>query len=318
MIDLRRSLQKRSILFYWTSIVLLAALVLYPLLGSLILVAVLQVAGADPSTAWFDEEFLAPVRIVQAAGQVLLLLLPVFFLVALQTGRKQVFETLRFLGLLSRPSAAGFFLALAGMLLLQPSIYLMMEGISALLPFLGETGRYLMEDQERLERFLLFLAGADSIPEFLVVSFVIAIVPACCEEVLFRGYFLRNYVRALSPAGGVLLTGFVFGLFHLSPVNLVPLTVMGCYLGFVYYRTGSLLVPVAVHFLNNMFSLVLLQVQRRSALSALPEIPPESAAAGFWLLLLVVSLALLALVLYRLGKLRIGGGAGLLTGSSSL
>ncbi len=153
--------------------------------------------------------------------------------------------------------------------------------------------------------FFFFFAAPNSFPKFPVFVFVIAVVPAFCEEVFFRGFIQRNYVRTLSPARGVLLAGLVFGLFHLSPVNLLPLTVMGWYLGYVYYRSGNLLVPAAVHFSNNILSLAVLQLQRGNPEAypgtSMPGVAPEQLLA-----LAGVSLALLVVVVFRLDRLTAG------------
>ena len=148
----------------------------------------------------------------------------------------------------------------------------------------------------------MFLAGADSFSEFLAVAFVIAVIPAFCEEVFFRGYIQKNYMDALSPAGGILLTGFVFGLFHLSPANLVPLTFMGWYLGYVYYKTQSLFVPVTVHFCNNLLSLAVLQLQEKTPdVSERPVITDET--IGMAVLFVTVSLLLFAFVMRSFNRL---------------
>lgn len=304
--ELYRLLQKKRALFFWTGILTLSVLVIYPLAGALMMAVVFRVTGVEGGFSHLDEGLLAPVRAVQSIGQLLFLGMPVFFLAGLQTGQKQMFsgENFRFLGLGRRPTWRVTMLAVLGVVLLQPLIYLMIQYIGHLLSLSGETGRMLLEDQLRLERFLFFLAGADSVPEFLVVAFVIAVVPAFCEEVFFRGFIQRNYVLTISPARGVLVAGFVFGLFHLSPVNLLPLTAMGWYLGYVYYRSGNLLVPVAVHFSNNMLSLMVLQLQRGNpeahAGASLPGVAP-----GLLLPLAALSLALFVAAVYRFNRITV-------------
>jgi membrane protease YdiL (CAAX protease family) len=83
---------------------------------------------------------------------------------------------------------------------------------------------------------------------------VLAVVPALCEELLFRGYAQRQAERALGAAGGLVLAGVVFGLYHLRLSQVVPLSILGIYLGYITWRTGSLWPAVAVHFLNNAFA----------------------------------------------------------------
>lgn len=295
--------KKNSRVFYRTSIVVLTVLVAYPLFGGLLVSLVLPVTGTENALLRFERQVLPEIRTIQVVGQVLLLALPVFFLAGLRTGEKWPFSgnNFFFLGLGRKVAWHGLFLAVAGVLLLQPLIYAVVEITGRVLPYLGDFGNSLIENQERLERFLMYIAGADSAHEFVAVAFVVAVVPAFCEELFFRGYIQKNYMDSLSPAGGVLLTGFIFGLFHFSPANLVPLTCMGWYLGYVYYKSQNLFVPVAVHFCNNMLSLFLLQLQRRN-----PDVYDVRVATddmiGWTILPVVVSLLLFFFVMRRFSR----------------
>ena len=297
-------LTKGNAVFYWTSVVLLVALVLYPLFGGVMMSLVLQGTEAEDSMAWFTPDVLPAIRIVQVAGQVLLLCLPVFFLAGVHTRSKMPFskDNLEFLGIRLHKQQPGMILAVMGVVLLQPFMYGVMELIGYLLSHLGTFGRSLIDSQEQLERFLMFLAGADSASEFIIVAVVVAVVPAVCEEIFFRGYIQKNYMDSLSPVRGILFTGFVFGLFHLSPANLVPLTLMGWYLGYVYYKTQNLFVPVMVHFCNNFLSLAVLQVQRTNP-DMSDGMEMSGAATVFGLLSVGISLLLFSLVFRRFNRL---------------
>ncbi len=295
-------MKKKKRVFYTTSFVLVVALVAYPLFGGMMISFFLQAAGGDISTLWENDTSMSILRSVQAAAQILLLCLPAFFLAGMQTGKKWPFskDNFAFLGLTRRSSILeGSAIAVVGIVLLQPFLYVVMEGIGYVLLHFGEFGRTLVEQQEERDRFLENFARADFPGEFMAVSFVVAVVPAVCEEVFFRGYIQKNYMEALSPVWGIFLTGLVFGLFHMSPTNLIPLALMGWYLGFVYFITKSLLAPIAVHFCNNFLSVVVLQVSRdNSDLSGLGM----EASGGFVLLSVAVSLLLFVLLMRRLTR----------------
>lgn len=90
----------------------------------------------------------------------------------------------------------------------------------------------------------------------------IAIIAPLLEEVFFRGamqgYLLRRFEK---PWLAILLSALVFGVFHLNPVQVVYATLLGIVLGWIYYRTGSLLSVIVGHVLNNTlatFTLVFL------------------------------------------------------------
>jgi membrane protease YdiL (CAAX protease family) len=105
----------------------------------------------------------------------------------------------------------------------------------------------------------------------------LAVVPAVCEELLFRGYAQRQLERSAGAAGGVALSGLLFGLYHLSPAQVVPLSVLGGYLAYLTWRTGSLWPAVGVHFANNAFAVVSVELA-----TARPGVSLEEVEATAW------------------------------------
>ena len=72
------------------------------------------------------------------------------------------------------------------------------------------------------------------------------------EEVLFRGAIQGALMRYFGrPWPAIILSALVFGIFHMNPVQVVYATLLGIVLGWIYYRTGSLLSVIVGHVLNN-------------------------------------------------------------------
>jgi membrane protease YdiL (CAAX protease family) len=80
---------------------------------------------------------------------------------------------------------------------------------------------------------------------------MIALTPAICEEILFRGYVQRQAERSAGVFWGVALTGVIFGAYHLQLTKIIPLSALGIYLGYITWRSGSILPAIFVHFANN-------------------------------------------------------------------
>jgi membrane protease YdiL (CAAX protease family) len=108
-----------------------------------------------------------------------------------------------------------------------------------------------MEEMERQSAELIerALVGSGTNVPFLLAT--MALTPAVCEELLFRGYVHRQVERRLGPVWAVALVGVLFGLYHLQPTKALPLAVLGAWLGFVTWTSGSIVPAVVVHFLNN-------------------------------------------------------------------
>ena len=86
----------------------------------------------------------------------------------------------------------------------------------------------------------------------------IAVFPAACEEILFRGVVLPSLARPLGALGAVLASALLFGLIHLDfagdepAFTRIPFAILvGVGLGLLRVRTGSLLPPILGHAVLN-------------------------------------------------------------------
>ncbi|MCI0515440.1 CPBP family glutamic-type intramembrane protease [candidate division KSB1 bacterium] len=88
--------------------------------------------------------------------------------------------------------------------------------------------------------------------------FIFAVSPAICEEVLFRGILLSALKPRLSATLTISLVALLFGLFHLQIFRLLPTALIGVYLTYVVYYSGSIWLSMIGHALNNGLALLIL------------------------------------------------------------
>lgn len=74
------------------------------------------------------------------------------------------------------------------------------------------------------------------------------------EEMLFRGIIQEGLSRKYGSAMGITVAAFIFGIVHIIPQQVVAATVLGFILGYIYYRTHSLIPVIILHALNNAFA----------------------------------------------------------------
>jgi membrane protease YdiL (CAAX protease family) len=86
---------------------------------------------------------------------------------------------------------------------------------------------------------------------FLGLVLVLALLPAVCEEALFRGFIQKGFERSYRPVKAIFWSGVLFGLMHVDPLQALGVLLMGFFLGFVAYRTNSLYPSVVAHGVNN-------------------------------------------------------------------
>jgi membrane protease YdiL (CAAX protease family) len=95
---------------------------------------------------------------------------------------------------------------------------------------------------------------ADSLERFLWLLVLAAATPAIAEELLFRGVLLSSLRDRMPELLVVVVTGLVFGLFHLAPqtaFRFLPTAWLGMVLAWVVISSGSLPLAMVLHFLNN-------------------------------------------------------------------
>ncbi|WP_417746382.1 ABC transporter permease subunit/CPBP intramembrane protease [Rosistilla oblonga] len=87
------------------------------------------------------------------------------------------------------------------------------------------------------------------------VIFMMAFVPAICEEFTFRGFIFGGLARDRGGLRAILVTALMFGFSHAIFQQSLAATVMGCVLGWIALRTGSVLPGIVLHVTNNALSL---------------------------------------------------------------
>lgn len=88
---------------------------------------------------------------------------------------------------------------------------------------------------------------------FPVRFFIVAVMPAVCEEMLFRG-FLLFHMQPMPVRGRVAVCGILFGAFHLDPVRFLPTAILGVAISWAALQSGNLLYAMLIHLFNNALS----------------------------------------------------------------
>lgn len=81
---------------------------------------------------------------------------------------------------------------------------------------------------------------------------IIALLPAIFEELLFRGFILHG-LKTLGEMKAILLSAFLFSLYHLSPAQTAYQFIVGVLFALLALKSKSVLPTMITHFLNNAF-----------------------------------------------------------------
>lgn len=84
-----------------------------------------------------------------------------------------------------------------------------------------------------------------------VALLTLAVAAPVLEELLFRGVILNGLLRNRRPWVAIGQSALLFGLIHFNPAQSVSAGLLGVLLGWLYYRTRSLGLCIALHAINN-------------------------------------------------------------------
>ena len=105
---------------------------------------------------------------------------------------------------------------------------------------------------------------------------IVAIIPALCEELLFRGVMQKELNSHLgNPHVGIFLTSIVFSAIHMSVEGFPSRMLLGLVLGYAYYYTKSLWYPILLHLFNNGLQVLALYFSGESIKDMDPTEGPE-------------------------------------------
>ncbi|TDI73394.1 MAG: CPBP family intramembrane metalloprotease [Bacteroidetes bacterium] len=189
-------------------------------------------------------EYAGPLIIFNSVGQVLGLLIPGLLFARMHSSKPFQFLRLR------KTDIRYVLLSLLGLIAVFPIVQWIGGAVDSL-PWPESVRAFEKAQTDMIQNIL---DQNFSLP--FAIS-MMALTPAICEEVLFRGYVQRQSERIMGIAGGILFSGMIFGLYHLRPTQAIPLGLLGVYMAYITWRTGSLVPAITVHLANNAFAIFL-------------------------------------------------------------
>ena len=133
--------------------------------------------------------------------------------------------------------------------------------------FLSEFEKAAKAKEEQLAKLTVFLTNLETLPELLIATFIIALLPGIGEELIFRGLIQKKFTYLMNPHVAIWLSAFLFSALHLQFYGLVPRMLLGVLFGYIFYWSGNLWLPILAHFLNNAFTLIMIYLFNHKIIS---------------------------------------------------
>lgn len=130
-----------------------------------------------------------------------------------------------------------------------------------LIPLSGKLKEFFDKLEEDYTRQVSAIVSLRTPLDFILALIIMALLPAVCEEALFRGGMQNFLARGTHrPWVAILVVSLLFSLAHLSFYGFLSRFFLGIVLGLIYQYSGKLWLSILGHFANNALAITTLYV----------------------------------------------------------
>jgi len=248
---LRGSIAKKSIVFQL--FLLLLTIVISSFLCVSLGVYVVQLNFHIDELNQFSPEGIQALKLIQIFSAIGVFIIP-SFLIRHLLGEETLFV------LNQKPAFKEVLLSISLIVIAVPLInILIFLGEFIVLPdFFGALKEFFLRLQDQIQEQMQAFLLMSNLKMLLANLVVVAFLPAIGEELLFRGVIQKLLYRLKKSAHfAIWVSAFLFAILHQQIHTILPIMLIGGMLGYLYYWTNNIWIPILVHFTNNTLSLII-------------------------------------------------------------
>jgi len=226
------------------------------IIGFAIAIPIFQINVAEYSS-YFNVEYPENLNIIkyfQALQTIALFILPAF---AIAYFFKK--ENDDYLSLSVFPSLSVMFFVFITIVVSLPAVNVLIE-FNQNMKFpesLSGIESWMKASEEQAQKITEALVSSKEIQGLLLNIFILAILPALGEELLFRGVFQKLFIKITkNHHWGIFITAFIFSAMHFQFYGFLPRLLLGVYLGYLLVWSKSIWLPIVAHFINNAMAVI--------------------------------------------------------------
>lgn len=112
-----------------------------------------------------------------------------------------------------------------------------------------------------LPKLNLILDTSSKFIIYLLSLFVqTCLIAPVSEELIYRKFILNNLLDNDNALKSIVLSSFLFSIYHLNLLQGINAMIIGVFLGYLYYRTCSINICILLHFINNFINFIILTI----------------------------------------------------------
>lgn len=241
------------ILICFLAVFLLSILVAIPVVGASTMMNGLS--GMDPS----NPTTIALLKYFQVVQSIGLFVIPPFIIAYLYEG-----DILHYLKLDRKTGTGKVFIGLLAVLAAGPLVGFLGEINEQLrLPeFLSGFENWMRGMEDNASKLIDRFMQVETVGGLLFNIFMIAVIPALGEELLFRGVIQKIFTSMTrNYHWGIWISAFLFSALHMQFYGFLPRMLLGGIFGYLLVFSGSIWLPIIAHFLNNALGVLALRAE---------------------------------------------------------
>ena len=226
-------------------------------LGMLIASFVLGVPINDLANIVYNDDsmqHLNLVRYLQILTNISFFTIPALIAAYLFSG-----NAVKYLGLRQGAKLKWFIATLLVMLTAIPAINLLLM-LNEMIVFpesLAGLESWLMKYEDNAQQTTKLFLNVDTLGGLFFNIFMMAILPAIGEELIFRGLLHKIFVKWTGNVHvAIIITGLLFSMMHLQFYGLFPRWILGILFSYMMVWSGTIWVPILAHFVQNTLAIV--------------------------------------------------------------
>jgi uncharacterized protein len=248
-----------------------------------------------------DESSVAILKYFQAISQTGMFIIPSFVFSFLASA-----HVARYLKIDTWPSFTSVIATLILIFTILPGINWLVE-INETMSFpewMQGIENWMRQSEESAARLTEAFLKTDTFTGLMLNLFIVAVLAAIGEELLFRGVLLRilkNWFQNTHLA--IWVSAILFSMFHLQFFGFLPRLALGVLFGYLMVWSGSLWLPILAHFINNAGAVIVYYFYHKK----ISETPVEDFGTLDNQLLFIISLLIsagLLFIIYYKNKLK--------------
>lgn len=192
------------------------------------------------------------IRVLQSCSQIFgFLVAPLFFLFFFGKKAVEAYWT-------GKPTQT-IFLTPILVIMYLPVMEVLIKFNAKIIPVGSEIESVFKPLEEQAERLMETMLVMDGPGELMINLFIMALLPAICEEFLFRGLIQGQLSKLFKNVHvGIWVTAFIFSAIHFQFYGFLPRLMLGALFGYLLIHTGSIWSSVFAHFLHNGLSVLVM------------------------------------------------------------